>query len=90
MTALRKTCTLTAILACGGLAACTADSPLVSVISAEPVSDAPAAASAPAVAQPADLTGDEVIIWNSLRPESKQAAAEFIANGGTLTQFVSQ
>jgi len=46
------------------------------------------AATASATPQPAGLSGDEVTIWNSLSETAKAQAAEFIANGGTLTQFV--
>ena len=38
---------------------------------------------------PAGLTRDEQVIWNSLSEAAKVQAAEFIANGGTLTQFVA-
>ncbi len=47
------------------------------------------AASASATPQPAGLSAEEVTIWNSLSEEAKVQAAEFIANGGTLTQFVA-
>lgn len=55
---------------------------------AAPATDA-AAEGAAEVAAPASLTADERTIWNSLTPSAKAQAAEFIANGGTLTQFVS-
>ena len=60
--------------------------------------EAPAAADASAtqaaavtgeVAMPAGLSSDERLIWNSLTPSAKQAAADYIASGGTLTQFVA-
>lgn len=40
-------------------------------------------------ATPASLSGDERVIWNSLTPQAKRDAAAYIANGGTLTQFVA-
>lgn len=47
------------------------------------------AATAGAVAMPAGLSSDERLIWNSLTPSAQQAAADYIASGGTLTQFVA-
>ncbi len=48
----------------------------------------PAAASAD-VTQPAGLSADERVIWNSMTPEARRQAVEFIANGGTFAQFVA-
>ncbi|MBD3625987.1 MAG: hypothetical protein HUJ24_11595 [Rhodobacteraceae bacterium] len=41
------------------------------------------------VTMPAGLTGEERVIWNSLTPAAKKQAADYIAAGGTLTQFVA-
>ena len=74
---------ITTIFALAAVSACS--TPALS-----PLQQSTTPAAAAEITQPAGLSSDEVVIWNSLRPESKQAAAEFIADGGTLTQFVSQ
>ncbi|MEM8787115.1 MAG: hypothetical protein AAGE76_02535 [Pseudomonadota bacterium] len=78
------------VLLCFGgsmvLAGCDPISPLQGSVS-DPAAGATAAAPAD-VLQPPGLTADEVVIWNTLRPDVKARAAEFIAGGGTLTQFV--
>ena len=41
------------------------------------------------VAMPAGLSGEERVIWNSLTPAARRQAADYIAAGGTLKQFVA-
>ena len=55
----------------------------------EPEGAAEDAAAASAVPEPAGLSADERLIWSTLNDDAKRQAAEFIANGGTLTQFVA-
>ncbi|MEM9814653.1 MAG: hypothetical protein AAF913_18520 [Pseudomonadota bacterium] len=77
--------TLTILPALGLIAACTAyDDPAATA--ADPPAQAQAGADIP---EPPGLTSDERLIWRTLTPDAKAAASEFIANGGTLTQFVS-
>lgn len=84
MKTLSFTCTAAALL----LAACTpAPSP-----APEPPAGPAASSSgqnAGGVAMPASLSAEERRIWVTLTEEAKRAAAEYIANGGTLTEFVA-
>ena len=38
---------------------------------------------------PTGLNSEEQFIWSTLTPQAQAQAAEFIANGGTLTQFIN-
>lgn len=70
------------------LAAC--DSPANNEVLAapdEPVAEAPEVAGA--TPMPAGLNAEERFIWSTLTPAAQAQAAEFIANGGTLTQFIN-
>lgn len=80
---------LTSTAALGALAAC--DAP---VAAPDPATEAPVAQTATAeagapVPMPAGLTSEERFIWSTLTPQAQQQAAAFIANGGTLTQFIN-
>ena len=77
------------------LAACETPAPGgAEATSAAAPASASASASAPAasgatVAMPAGLTSDERLIWNSLTPDAKRRAVEYMAAGGTFRQFVT-
>lgn len=73
--------TLIPFIALALVAACSS-APLVETATA------PAATSAD-VTEPAGLSADERVIWNSMTPEARRQAVEFIANGGTFAQFVA-
>ena len=47
-------------------------------------------AASTATSQIPEFTGEDRIIWNSLSDQAKAEALEYIANGGTLKQFVQQ
>ncbi len=80
--------TLAALSALGLAAACTETAP-------QPAEPAPVAGTPPLpdaaglTPMPPGLSSDERVIWNSLTEAARAEAAAFIANGGTLTQFVS-
>ncbi len=78
----KSVCGLAAV---GLLAACDADLQSVNA----PEAAAPATDAVAMTPMPFGLTPDERVIWNSLTEDARKAAAEFIANGGTLTQFVA-
>ena len=71
------------LIAALGLAACDETMSCGGDAASEPMADTSG------TPMPAGLTRDEQTIWNSLSDTAKAQAAEFIANGGTLTQFVA-
>ena len=76
------------------LAGCQVGAPVGELESPTPdvelVGDAPASlASADVVAEPEGLSANEKILWDSLTPAAKREAVGFIANGGTLAEFLS-
>ena len=76
----------------GLLAACDAPAPQAADPNevAAPASEPGTAAEAgEAVPMPAGLNSEERFIWSTLTPQAQRDAAEFIANGGTLLQFIN-
>lgn len=70
------------------LAACQAQAPANDAAAPAAAAPAPAAATGE-TPMPAGLTAEERVIWNSLSAPAKAQAAAYIANGGTLKQFVA-
>ncbi len=70
-----------------GLAGC--DMPAETAADGSSTAGAASAEASGGVARPASLSADERVIWNSLTEDARREAAEFIRNGGTLTQFVA-
>lgn len=66
------------------LAACDAPAPGTSP---DPAETAPPATSS--AAMPAGLSAEEQFLWTTLTPTAQAQAADYIANGGTLTQFMA-
>ena len=66
------------------LAACDAPAPDAS---ADPAETAPAATGS--TAMPSGLSAEEQFLWTTLTPQAQAQAADYIANGGTLTQFMA-
>jgi len=77
-----------AVAGCEPMPASEASSGSNGAVASAPATTATASTQAE-VAMPAGLSGEERVIWNSLTPAAKKQAADYIAAGGTLTQFVA-